>query len=182
MQFTSVTLALLAATGLMAQPLTERGATTSTFVELQRKPASDGNGTLIFLGPGDNGSSKRAAAISVEERAWCRNQVQPICDNHNTARNDICDRLVSELFADETVVIGTNSQQVCYEGDAAETNAYCCVSWKNKVPNLIKGDLAPIAQGIMQDCTEDGISGASDNIFVHGTCTRVCLSNRGTDC
>ncbi|KAI1404055.1 hypothetical protein F4819DRAFT_505265 [Hypoxylon fuscum] len=183
MQFKSITLALFGATGLMAHPFTERdSANPGGFVELDRKPASDGNGSLVFFGPGSKGITKRVGTNAVEERGSCQSKQPPVCSAEYTARNEICDKLVTELFADETVGVGEAPRQICYEGEAAETNEYCCVSWHNVVKNLNKGDLAPIAQEIMQTCTSEGISGKENNIYVHDTCTSVCLSNRGVGC
>ncbi|KAI6080593.1 hypothetical protein F4821DRAFT_265755 [Hypoxylon rubiginosum] len=180
MQFKSITLALVGATSLMAHPFAEQAA--SDLVELDRKPASDGKGTLLFLGLG--GEEKRADAglLPVEERATCQSSATPSCSGKNTARNDICDQLVSELYGDASVSVGQSPRQICYQGAAAESNDYCCVSWHDKVPGLTKGDLAPFAQGILSQCTSNGISGKTYNVLVHNTCTSVCLSNRGTGC
>ncbi|KAI6085978.1 hypothetical protein F4821DRAFT_239557 [Hypoxylon rubiginosum] len=162
MQFKSVPLALLGVTGLMAHPFNERDvAKTGSWVEVDRMPASDGKGNLVFLGPGSKGSTKRADTSLIEERAddTCRDpdQVPPDCSAENTARNDICDQLVSER--------------------------YCCVSWRTPMFGLHKGDLAETADKIMQECTNDGISGRKGKIYVlKGVCNDVCLSSRGTGC
>ncbi|KAI1767427.1 hypothetical protein GGR53DRAFT_110929 [Hypoxylon sp. FL1150] len=186
MQFKSVAFALLGVTGQMAHPFSERDvAKTGEFVEVDRKPASDGRGNLLFLGPGSKGGTKRADTDLIEERGTCHKpkDVPPLCDKSNTARNEICDKLVSELYADDGIVVSGKTQQICYEGDGAETNEYCCVSWQREIDGLTKGDFADIANGIMQECTEDGISGRKEDVYVHNdACTGVCLSNRGTDC
>lgn len=188
MQFKSVPLALLGVTGLMAHPFNERDvAKTGSWVEVDRMPASDGKGNLVFLGPGSKGSTKRADTSLIEERAddTCRDpdQVPPDCSAENTARNDICDQLVSELYSDSKVIVSEKTQQICYEGDAAETDRYCCVSWRTPMFGLHKGDLAETADKIMQECTNDGISGRKGKIYVlKGVCNDVCLSSRGTGC
>ncbi|CAJ2507896.1 Uu.00g090820.m01.CDS01 [Anthostomella pinea] len=180
MQFNSLILALSGTTLLMAHPFTERD---NGFIELDRQPASHGSGHLVFLGSGENTKRMNMDERNpIEERASCTNDPTPSCSGDHTARNDICDKLVTELFADPTISVGSSPRQICYEGDAAESNEYCCVSWHNVVDGLTKGDLAPIAQTIEQQCTQNGISGKTNNVWVFNTCTSVCLSNRGTHC
>ncbi|KAI0169911.1 hypothetical protein GGR52DRAFT_573960 [Hypoxylon sp. FL1284] len=180
MQFKSITLALAGATTLMAHPSAERFE--RDLVEIDRKPAADGVGTLVFLGDGSSRKRAEAAAGVVEERSSCQNNPQPKCSTHHTARNELCDKLVTELFADPSISVGEDPRRICYEGDAAESNEYCCVAWHKTIPHLTKGDLAPIAQTMLQQCTAEGISGKTYSVWVHDTCTDVCLSNRGKGC
>ncbi|KAI3317672.1 hypothetical protein HD806DRAFT_550329 [Xylariaceae sp. AK1471] len=182
MQFKSTVLVLLGATRLMAQPVQEGNImAVRDYVELDRKPASTGNGTLIFMGPEDGANVERSANL-MEGRASCQTDPAPTCSGSHAARNEICDQLITELFADPTVSVGSSPRQICYQGAAADKNSYCCVSWHKVVDNLTKGDLAPIAQKIQQTCTQNGISGKTYSVWVHSTCTDVCVSNRGTGC
>lgn len=176
----SIFLLLASATCLLASPLTTQDhIVPNKYVELYRQPASHSNGSLVYLGhaPGTEPESS-----GVYERATCQYNAAPTCSSKYTARNDICDSLVTELYGDSQIGVGQSPRQICYEGAAAESNDYCCVSWHSVVPNLIKGDLAPIANTMLQTCTSNGISGKTYNIFVHGSCTSVCLSSRGTGC
>ncbi|KAF2963465.1 hypothetical protein GQX73_g10108 [Xylaria multiplex] len=181
MQVKSIALFMMGATGLMARSLPQ-GDTTfpGDFVEIDRQPASDGNGTLIFLGPGSEDNTARAATSAMDKRA-CSSSGSITCDSNHAARNENCDKLVTELFADPTIGVAESPRQICYQGTSGD-NAYCCVSWHNVVKNLNKGDLAPIAQNMLSQCTQNGISGKTHGVYVHGKCTDVCLSNRGTHC
>ncbi|KAI0183361.1 hypothetical protein EV127DRAFT_447385 [Xylaria flabelliformis] len=182
MQVKSITLFMLGATGLMAQSHFRNDTSFSgDFIELGRQPTSNGNGTLIFFGPGGERKTAHAAVRSIEERASCSNTGSISCSSDHTARNENCDQLVTELFADPTVGVATSPRQICYQGTSSD-NEFCCVSWHNVVNGLTKGDLAPIAQTMLSQCTQNGISGKTRGISVHGTCTDVCLSNRGTHC
>ncbi|KAI1170210.1 hypothetical protein F4777DRAFT_570095 [Nemania sp. FL0916] len=180
MQFKSTIVVFLGATGLMASPVQDGdNLAVRGYVELDRKPASDGNGTLIFLGSKDDGNVKRNAFV--EPRTSCKSNPAPKCSSDHAARNDVCDSLITELFADPTISVGESPRQICYQGSSGD-NSYCCVSWHDVVPNLNKGDLAPVAQKIQQKCTQNGISGKTDGVKLYKTCTDVCLSNRGTHC
>jgi hypothetical protein len=186
MQFTTIALVLACATGLLASPLRERNSTEiltfNEYVELYREPSSNGVDSLVYYGLASGTKTLRSEANPVEERASCAATTAPTCSTSRSARNDICDQLVTELFNDSEITVDQSPRQICYEGAAAESNEYCCVSWHNVVPSLIKGDLANYANTILQKCTSNGISGKIYNVLVHQTCTSVCLSNRGTGC
>ena len=179
MLFKPTSLLLASATCLLASPLTQEHIVPNSYVELYRQPAIHSNGSLVYLG---HASGTEPASSGVQERASCQNNPAPTCSGKHTARNDICDSLVTELFADPQIGVAQSPRQICYQGAAAESNDYCCVSWHNVVPNLTKGDLAAIANTMLQTCTSNGISGKTYNIWVRQTCTSVCLSNRGTGC
>ncbi|KAI0528411.1 hypothetical protein GGR58DRAFT_496105 [Xylaria digitata] len=181
MQVKSIALFMMGATGLMARGFAQGDtAFPGDFVELDRQPVSDGNGTLIFLGPGNEDNTARAEMSSMDKRA-CSSSGSITCDSSHAARNENCDKLVTELFGDPTVGVSESPRQICYQG-ASDDNAFCCVSWHNVVKGLNKGHLAPIAQNMLSQCTQNGISGKTHEVYVHGTCTDVCLSNRGTHC
>jgi hypothetical protein len=178
MLFKSTSLVLASATCLLASPLNQEHIVPNSYVELYREPAAHSNGSLVYLGhaPG------AAPGAQLESRATCHGNVAPTCSGKYAARNDICESLVNELFADSRIGVAQSPRQICYEGAAAESNDYCCVSWHNVVPSLTKGDLGPIANTMLQTCTSNGISGKTYNTWVRQTCTSVCLSNRGTGC
>jgi len=186
MQLKSITLIFVCAmaTGLMASPLAEADSGERT--ELYREKGSYG-GSLIYYGPASGTKTRRleAAKVKLEERLFgfgsdpktCPDTAEPSCSTSNTARNDICDKLVTELFANSNIKVGKSPRQICFFAPDA-----CCVSWGSEVPNLTKGDLAGHAMKILNTCTSNGISGKMPNVRVAGTCTEFCLSNRGTHC
>ena len=152
MQFKSITLVFtfVMATSLMASPLKVQNSTElltpNEYVELHREKASNG-GHLVYYGHGRHTKTARSEAAKLEERdtATCGYTNSPTCSDSHTARNDICFQLVTELQTDSAIAVGNSPRQICYEGSAAESNEYCCVSWHDVIPNLIKGDLASYA-------------------------------------
>ncbi|PGH16848.1 hypothetical protein AJ79_01492 [Helicocarpus griseus UAMH5409] len=180
MQFKSITLVLacVLATGLMASPLQAR----NEFAELYRVNDKDG-GSLIYYGFFEDNDTETPTSDTsrLQERASCPTMKEPKCDGANAARNPICDKLVTDLEGNSDVNVPGSPRQICYQG-STEKNAFCCVSWHNKVPNLNKGELAPFAHKILRTCTANGISGKIYGVRVGGTCTDACLSNRGTHC
>ena len=163
------------ASGVMALPST---APNSTYVELYREKTS--NGSLVYLGPAQGSGLVRKEVTRLEERAPCSANPLITCSENHTARNNLCDQLVTELFADSSIPINLMPRQICFEAEAA--NNFCCVSWSKPVANLNKGDLADSANSIMQKCTANGISGKMENTALFGVCATVCLSDRGTGC
>ncbi|KAJ5882881.1 uncharacterized protein N7473_009767 [Penicillium subrubescens] len=137
-------------------------------------------GILVYFGP-QSGVQERSETVDLEQRSCGNVWTQPKCDTKNAARNGNCDALVSELYNDGDVAIPGSPRQICYQGDS-DKNAFCCVSWRNAVKNLRKRDLAPYASAILNQCTQNGISGKTTNIPLRSVCTSVCLSNRGTHC
>jgi hypothetical protein len=105
MQFISITLILACAiaTGLIASPLTAQDSTedltTNEYIELYREKASNG-GSLVYYGPASGTKTLRSEAAKVEERAPCATTAAPSCSTSHTARNNICDLLVTELQSD----------------------------------------------------------------------------------
>ena len=178
MQFISIVLLLVSATsGLIAGPSANLMAVQ--YVELYREKTS--NGSLIYLGPPEGSKMVRKEVPRLEEHDFCKKKQSITCDSGHTARNNLCDELVTELFADPTISVGLSPRQICYLGDGDENN-HCCVSWNKVVKNLNKGDLSTPANSIMQQCTQSGISGKMDNVVLHGVCATACLSNSGTGC
>ncbi|KAF1990255.1 hypothetical protein K402DRAFT_389882 [Aulographum hederae CBS 113979] len=152
MQFTSSILivASFMATGLMASPLSARDTDASAsrnYTELFRETATTGSGHLVYYGlppsSGNHNNTREDAAIEPRQQS-CSFTAHPKCDDDHTARNDVCDQLVTELYGNSDVGVGESPRQICFEGNA-EDNKYCCVSWHNVVPGLIKGDLAEYA-------------------------------------
>jgi hypothetical protein len=205
-----ITFTLALATGLMAAPLTTPNTTVTSgpangYIELYREEASTSDGYLIYYGPGGSDTNMRRSELgSLEERATCPTTGSLSCSSSHAARNDVCDTIVTELQTDYNVPVSLSPRQICYLG-TSESNLYCCVSWHNPIPGLIKGDLWDIATNSKQpllvlitrhaqkaehsllllvftQCTQDGISGKTYNVFVNGVCTSVCLSDRGTNC
>jgi hypothetical protein len=175
-------LVLAYGTAIMASPLVaERDhASTSELEELHREPAALSDGHIVYYGPGGTETSSLAPA-GVQERS-CTSNAEPVCSSDHAARNDICAALVTELYNDANASVGQSPRQICYEGAGEDSNPYCCVAWHNVVNNLTKGALAPIANAMLTQCTQNGVSGKTNGIWVVQTCTAVCLSNRGTHC
>ncbi|QIX02298.1 hypothetical protein AMS68_007815 [Peltaster fructicola] len=178
MQPQYIAVLLAAVSGVMASPLPDASTGPKTgYIEHFREPGKFTNGSLIWFGPAANHTTR-----SLDERASCSIAGDaPKCDSSHTARNNVCDSLITELNGDGATGVPTSPRQICYLGDS-ESNEYCCVSWHNPVNGLTKGDLATPANTIMTQCTQNGISGKVNNIYLRGRCTAVCLSNRGTGC
>ncbi|KAJ5195302.1 uncharacterized protein N7498_008740 [Penicillium cinerascens] len=174
-QSTTLILAFAMATGLMASPLKEKA--TNELVELFREDGSDG-GQLIYFGHGDNTGTETEA---LQDRASCSSTAKINCHSKHAARNEVCDKLVTHLQGYSDVAVAGSPRQICYKGES-EDDEYCCVSWHNTIPGLTKGDLATYAENIFKQCTSNGISGKTEKVLVHSTCTNVCMSNRGTHC
>jgi hypothetical protein len=144
------------ATGLMATPLTTRNTNATTtdpgngYVQLYQEKASTGDGFLIYYGFSGNGTDTRPSEPgSPEEHVACTTIGTVTCSRSNTARNDPCDALVQELQLDYYVSVDTSPRQICYLG-VSDSSSYCCVSWRNPIPGLIKGDLFDIANNSKQ--------------------------------
>lgn len=149
MQFGSIIIILALIKGLVASPLSVRDANeeliANDYLELWHEDAKFSTGTVTYYGP-SNSTLKAVRAIDseIKRRASCGTSVAPTCHDSHSARNDVCDQLVTELQGDSQVSIPQAPRQICYEG-SSESNEYCCVSWHNPVPGLIKGDLANYA-------------------------------------
>lgn len=148
MGFKPIILILACAMAAMASPLTVRHPTEvftpNEYTELFRENTSTG-GSLVYYGPIEGTKTRRSEAGKVAERASCGTAATPSYYTSHTARNGIYDELVTELYDDSTVAVRTSPRQICYEGDATDTNEWCYVSWHNAVSNLIKNDLANYA-------------------------------------
>ncbi|KAF2229966.1 hypothetical protein EV356DRAFT_520461 [Viridothelium virens] len=188
MRFTALHILIAFAAGSLAYPsagLTTGNAQEAKFVELFRQPTRDpaNNHHLVFLGP-PNGTHPEPNEH--QKRGGCSSTSQPSCSSSNTARNDICESLITELNGDAQVAVPNSPRQICYEGDAADSddNAYCCVSWGTAVNNLEKGDLASYAATITSQCTQNGVSGKFSSVPLGplSTCSEFCTSSRGDHC
>jgi hypothetical protein len=159
MQFKSITfiLACAMATGLMASPLTARDS--NEYIEHYREKSSNG-GVLIYYGPVNGAKKDHSEVVKVEKRggvSCSANAPPPDCGSQNSARNDICVNLLTDLQVNSAVAIPPGPNQICYYGDATIIDAYCCVSWHDAVPNignsisysLNKGDLVGYAADSM---------------------------------
>jgi hypothetical protein len=179
MQFQTAALILAyAASAALAAPAaaTESKTTLSSdYVELFRESAKQSNGHLVYYGPHDG---TKNGSVSLQARTDCPTDTAPTCDSDNGAKNDVCTSLYNELVDDPEIGVPESPRQICYNGDGG----YCCVSWHSVVPGLVKGDLVPYVQRMLDSCTQNGISGKTYNVNVHETCTDVCLSDRGTHC
>ncbi|KIM94643.1 hypothetical protein OIDMADRAFT_60420 [Oidiodendron maius Zn] len=185
MQFASISLVLAYGITVMASPLVVERDHTSTsevegYSEFYREPAVLSDGYIVYYGSNGTKTSSLAPA-KLQERS-CKTTATPVCSSSHAARNDICTALVTELFNDAGTSVSQSPRQICYEGAGEDSNPYCCVSWHSTVDNLIKGDLAPLANAMLTQCTANGISGKTSGIVVREDCTDVCLSNRGTHC
>lgn len=165
-------------------------ATSAEYVELYRERAKFSKGDLIWYGePEDGVTSEVAPRATSRSEIWqrsghCTVNGDPVrCDNENTARNSVCDSLVTDLSGHGSVAIpNPSSRAVCYMGDS-EHNVDCCVSWHNLVTQrLTKGDLATPAYRIMSKCSENGISGKINWVWLLDACTSICVSNRPGHC
>jgi hypothetical protein len=138
------------AAGLSASPLEARDTAISSiptngYTELYREAASNGEGQLIYFGLDDNSViANSSESESLEKRAPCTRGGSLSCSNDHAARNDVCANLVQELQNDYNVNVKASPRQICYLGPS-DKNAYCCVSWHNVVPNLVKCNLYDIA-------------------------------------
>jgi hypothetical protein len=148
--FITISLCVLAR-GLVASSLftraTDDGLIPNDYLELWREEATIPGDYLVYYGPPNNTVATRTTnpqPVRVEERSSCGTTAAPSCHTSNTARNAVCDSLVTELQGDYDVSVPQSPRQICYEGNS-ETNEYCCVSWHNVVPSLQKGDLAGYA-------------------------------------
>lgn len=178
MQVLSTVLFLASVTsGLVTPPTTQLVPTT--YVELHSEKVA--NGTLIYLGPPEGSNEARDEASHLEERDNCAKAPAITCDNDHTARNDLCEQLVTDLIANGGVPVGSAPRQICFKGDGSKNN-HCCVSWSDKIDGLKKGQFADAALAIQGRCTENGISGLQQNNKINGKCVTVCLSGRGTGC
>jgi hypothetical protein len=176
MQFQTAALILAyTATAALAAPaaVSESKTSVSTpYAELFRESAKQSTGHLVYYGPSTDSTD------SLFARADCPTSAAPVCSSDHGAQNDVCTSLYNELVQDSGVGVAESPRQICYEGNSG----YCCVSWHNVVPGLTKGDLVPYVQSMLNSCTQNGVSGKTYGVDVHGTCTDVCLSNRGTHC
>jgi hypothetical protein len=157
MQFklSAVIFACAIAYGVMASPVpvpapdsTELDLSTD-YVELFRENATTEGFSLVYYGPGEDAAvlatkTVREEPARIEERGSCSTTAAPGCYTSHSSRNDVCDALVTELQGDGNVAVPQAPRQICYEGNA-ESNPWCCVSWHNVVPGLVKGDLAGYA-------------------------------------
>lgn len=191
MRTTALGLVITCASSSMASPFAgsmNNDPTGSGFVELWRQPATkssnSSNGHLVFLGYPTGANHSEAHKFEQRSSSSCSANNQPKCSDDHTARNDICESLVTELNGDATVSIPQSPRQICYEGGSAESNEYCCVSWGSPVNPLTKGDLSGYATTLVSTCTSNGVSGKFDNVPVGSSqkCIEVCMSNRGTHC
>ena len=187
----SLALILAFISAALTSPIREQNNATSVeYVEHYRERAKFSNGELIWYGPSSNGvEGKNSLRDTSKSDIWqrdgyCTAAGDPIgCDTHNVARNSVCDSLVTDLNGNGDVAIpNPSSRAVCYMGDS-EHNVDCCVSWHNTVKRkLTKLDLATPAYRIMSKCTENGVSGKINWIWLLDACTSICVSNRPGHC
>ncbi|KAF3405094.1 hypothetical protein DPV78_003267 [Talaromyces pinophilus] len=141
--------------GLMASPLphdsslslrqTENGVTANDYIELWRESAKVHNGNIVYYGPSNitlrATQNVDSESLDHEKRSSsCSITGTTSCHTSNAARNENCDRLVTELQADGSVSVPQSPRQICYQG-VSSSDEYCCVSWHNVIPNLRKQDL-----------------------------------------
>ncbi|KAF2235556.1 hypothetical protein EV356DRAFT_111689 [Viridothelium virens] len=180
-------LAFACVTGSMAFPSAKKinnNPEPIEFVELFREPASQkSNHSLVYFGYPNGANASHSAPIDLQKRT-CSAYSDPTCNTDNAARNDICENLVTELNGDAGVQISQHGRQICYEGDAAEKNKYCCVSWGTNVSPLTKGDFVGYTTKVVSQCTENGVSGKFNSVLLGSSqeCVEICMSNRGTHC
>ena len=128
MHFQSITLTLTfaMATGVMASPLKEKAS--NEMVELFRENGNDG-GQLIYFGPGNDTDT---VTDPLQDLASCSSTAKITCDSSHAARNEVCDKLVTQLEGYSDVAVAKLPRQICYKGDS-EDDEYCCVSWHNTI-------------------------------------------------
>lgn len=144
MHFNSVALMLFSALalGTVASPIQEQDS-ASDWVEHHRETGKSG-GLLLYFGPQNDTQTEQPEGSSLQQRSCGSVSKQPECDTSHGARNENCDKLVSELYDNSDVSIPKSPRQICYQGDSGK-NTYCCVSWHNAITGLKKQDLAPYA-------------------------------------
>jgi hypothetical protein len=153
MQLKSI-VAILACTlvkGLMASPLAlrdseEEGLVANSYIELWCEPATFYTGNMVYYGPSYStlkairGANPEPAGFEKRYSSSCSSPKKLNCYESHEAGNEPCDQLVTGLQGDGGVSVPESPRQICYEG-SSEKNAYCCVSWHNKIPGLTKADL-----------------------------------------
>lgn len=204
--------ALLASIAIQASALPTDSASVPAasngeqMVELHREPAQSKDGFIVYFGlpseqhehehkpdhtKGPQNTNTTTTHAAHQARGRCTKSPELQCGSKNllghtysahSARNDICASLASELTSDASVGVPNSPRQICFEGQSAEKNQYCCVSWSTPITGLTKGDLLPAVNQISTTCTSNGISGLVRNNYLHNTCATICLSNRGTHC
>jgi hypothetical protein len=129
MQFESIIFFFACAAGLMASPLAEHQhstdiLTSNDYVEHYREPVA--NGTLVYLGYAEDAPSgvptpTRSRATKVEARkakakttttTCAAATATPECSTKYSARNDICDQLVTELQGDSQIAVPESPRQI----------------------------------------------------------------------
>jgi hypothetical protein len=137
-----------------ATPVTVRDTldapASNEYAELYRRKASLSDGHLVYYGHNERSLTPRSDSNDLEKRASCSNSGSLTCSTDYPALTEYCDYLVQELQADYNVPVGTSPRQICYLGLGDSNHQYCCVSWSDPVPNLIKGWLYPAAESSRQ--------------------------------
>ncbi|KAI1399708.1 hypothetical protein F4819DRAFT_488354 [Hypoxylon fuscum] len=179
MRSATVTSILLLAAGVTASPFTSRAP--AQYVSLSEEPVAGGD-TLEFLGPdpatNTNPSSSSSRSLRLHARARCAASPQPTCSASHNASNELCAKLVDQLYGSSRSGVPPAPRQVCYKSG----DALCCTSWSAAVAGLTQGDLADNANAILQQCVVEGISGQINGVSLKGKCVDQCLSDRGKGC
>ncbi|KAI2615876.1 hypothetical protein GGR54DRAFT_611399 [Hypoxylon sp. NC1633] len=171
MRSTTIASVLFLAAGVIASPVTERHP--EQYIHLDEVQVK-GGGSLEFLGPEP---TKATRSLNIARKV-CAYNPQPSCSSENNANNELCSKLVDNLYATSRNPISKAPRQVCYK----ENDSYCCTSWSAEVSGLTQGDLADNANAIFKQCVQNGISGQLNGVKLSGVCMDQCLSNRGTGC
>jgi hypothetical protein len=138
------------------------------------------DGALITIYGRD--SSKLDKRSIVQNRSSCGNNNPIQCDWRNTAIVEVCKSLLADLRKNSLWRLSDSPRSICYNAGA---NNKCCVSWADKVPNLLQGYLVGglVKAGIT--CAAGSnlfISARVANVRLANTCTTQCVSNRPEDC
>ncbi|KAK8052543.1 hypothetical protein PG993_003928 [Apiospora rasikravindrae] len=139
-----------------------------------------GNGTGIeYFGVDPAAAVLPTPTRTVERRGHdCVAKPEASCDTKkNQAQNLLCQSLISDLNAQWRTPVDKNWRRICYKGE----NQSCCTAWSNEISNMVQGDLTVEAEKIIENCSNDGISGKVYGTRIRNICTNQCV-NAGHKC
>jgi hypothetical protein len=135
--------------GLLATPLS---ASQNSDLVVTHAEGGKTDGVLLYYGVSSGDKSRRSLDNQGnlgKHLFWnsppppCVTDAQPECDDDNGAPNDVCARLLDNLFAFSDRKIPKSDRQICYIGDAG---GKCCLKWTQDIEDLHNGDLTPFAK------------------------------------
>lgn len=167
----AILFAALAAFAVNATP-TPEAPTSEELVILDTRETSFG--TLTYYGRTASANTT-ASAPALTSRSCGSNDVT--CDGSNVPNASTCKSLIASLSANGNTRLPITPFSVCLNSGGT-----CCVSWHDLAGNLQEKHLVNAANAAYNGCVVRGLSGATSNTNLEGTCTRQCLSNRPDNC